>query len=218
MVHTACPAHGNLQLSRHVSCRDHCDVAADRVPLRARVHAGDTCVRADAACAAVSYCGQRGNGSDRVGEYDVRDTVRLACVGCRQISDGRSHALRGGAGRVNRHRRLNGGSNCRILWSAVAGIRRGFRTPRSDAMDSGAYWRAGEVRRMVLHRLGDRSRAGRIAMWLLVPAAFAASFAWSHANHRGRIPGGRPPACGVLRCGTGRCGVHRNSRWEAGIG
>ena len=37
-------------------------------------------------------------------------------------------------------------------------------------------------------------------------------------NHGGRLPGGRPPACGVLRCGTGRCGVHRNSRWEAGIG
>lgn len=65
----------------------------------------------------------------------------------------------------------------------------GAASGRSGAMQ-GILRRIGNARGSAgMPQAGNRFRRGRIAMWLLVPAAFAASFAWSQAvmgdNHLG---------------------------------
>ena len=77
-----------------------------------------------------------------------------------------------------------------IAGAAVAGyygalvLAYGAASGRSGAM-RGILRRIGNARGSArAPRAGNRFRNGRIAMWLLVPAAFAASFAWSQALSR----------------------------------
>ena len=64
------------------SCSYPSDTAAACIPLRARVHAWNTGVHADAAYALpFLIVGSAGTALSRVGEYDVRNAVRLDCVG-----------------------------------------------------------------------------------------------------------------------------------------
>ena len=172
--------------------------AAACIPLRARIDSGNTCFRADAACAAVSYCGQRGYGPDRACEYDVRDTVRLACVGRGRVLVGRDRTYGRAARRFGRDWRFACASCCRILRCVADGIFRNARTGDDmDGQDNGFAW---------FDRLTTNGKY--VSLWANRYVATRACRLHRIAgvvagSHGGQPPGGRPPARRFLRCGSG---------------